>query len=144
MYLNVYVQNYYELLSLNQNASTQEIKRSFRKLALKYHPDKNKNSEESKEKFMYIVEAYEILSDEASRKKYDETLISGARSHLFSRSWSPPADFKNIYSYANLKNSHERGGMWDISQSASMGMWKATVVLFVSLAVVALVILLLR
>lgn len=138
------VQNYYEILSLNQDASTQEIKRSFRKLALKYHPDKNKNSEESKEKFMYIVEAYEVLSDESSRKKYDESLNSDVKSTVFARRWSPPADLKDIYSYANLKRTYGRGGMWDISQSASMGMWKATLVLFVSLGVVALVVLLMR
>jgi curved DNA-binding protein CbpA len=138
------VENYYELLSIRQDASFEEIRKSFRKLALKYHPDKNRNSEESKEKFMYIVEAYEVLSDESSRRKYDESIGSGKRSTFFARTWSPPADFRNIYSYANLKNSSERGGMWDISDSASMGMWKATVLLFISLGTVALLIFLLR
>ncbi|MGI0020494.1 MAG: DnaJ domain-containing protein, partial [Nitrososphaera sp.] len=56
--------NYYETLGLEPGASQDEIKKSFRSLAMKYHPDKNKNSEESRQKFMKIVEAYEVLSDE--------------------------------------------------------------------------------
>jgi DnaJ-class molecular chaperone len=49
-------------------ATSEEIKKSFRNLALKHHPDKNKNSEESRMKFMRIVEAYEVLSDEQARR----------------------------------------------------------------------------
>ena len=64
------MQDYYEVLGLSREASTEEIKKSFRIMALRYHPDKNSNSEESKEKFMYVVEAFEVLSDEGARKKY--------------------------------------------------------------------------
>jgi curved DNA-binding protein CbpA len=134
------VKDYYGVLGLNRDASYQDIKRSFRNLALKYHPDKNKNSEESKRKFMYIVEAYEVLSNESSREKYDQSFISGTPDSHFIPKWSPSSDFKTIYSYSNLKNRSEYGGMWDISQTASMGMWKATVILFISLGVVALLI----
>ena len=56
--------NYYEILEVSPDASQAEIKKSFRNLALQHHPDKNKNSEESKQKFMKIIEAYEVLSDE--------------------------------------------------------------------------------
>ncbi|MFL6362074.1 MAG: J domain-containing protein, partial [Nitrososphaeraceae archaeon] len=56
---------------MSTTASAAEIRRSFRELALKYHPDKNKNSEESKQKFVQIVEAYKLLSDENTRKEYD-------------------------------------------------------------------------
>ena len=55
--------NYYEVLGVNVGATQDEIKKSFRNLALKYHPDKNGNSEESRQKFMKIVEAYAVLSD---------------------------------------------------------------------------------
>ena len=64
--------NYYEILGVSPSATSEEIKKSFRNLALKYHPDKNRNSEESKQKFMKIVEAYEVLSDEQARKSYDD------------------------------------------------------------------------
>ena len=52
------MRNYYEVLNVSTKASAYEIKYSFRNLALKYHPDKNKNSEESKQIFMELVEAY--------------------------------------------------------------------------------------
>ena len=61
----------YSILRVSRTASPAEIRRSFRELALKYHPDKNKNSEESKQKFLQIVEAYKLLSDESTRKEYD-------------------------------------------------------------------------
>jgi DnaJ-class molecular chaperone len=138
------VQDYYKVLGLSREASTEEIKKSFRIMALRYHPDKNSNSKESNEKFMYVVEAFEVLSDEGARKKYDESFLSKHRNHKFNPTWSPSADFKNIYSYANIKNSSGQGGIWNISQEASMGMWKATVILFTSLGVMALLIFLLK
>jgi DnaJ-class molecular chaperone len=64
--------NPYKILEISSNTTTEsEIKRAFQRMALKYHPDRNKNSEESKRKFMDIVEAYEILSDNQARKNYD-------------------------------------------------------------------------
>jgi DnaJ-class molecular chaperone len=138
------VQDYYKVLGLGREASTEEIKKSFRVMALRYHPDKNSNSEESKEKFMHVVEAFEVLSDEGARRKYDESFLSKHRNDKFNLTWSPSADFKNIYSYANIKNSSGQGGIWNISQEASMGMWKATVILFTSLGVMALLIFLLK
>ena len=136
--------DYYKVLGLSREASTEEIKKSFRIMALRYHPDKNSNSEESKEKFMYVVEAFEVLSDERARKKYDESFLAKHRNHKFNPTWSPSADFKNIYSYANIKNSAGQGGIWNISQEASLGMSKATLILFTSLGVIALLIFLLK
>ena len=137
------VPNYYDILGISQNATQEEIKRSFRNLALKYHPDKNKNSEESKQKFMKIIEAYEVLSDEHSRRDYDVNSIQkrGGRAR-----WTPPADFGTVYSYDEIrrryKQSSVQGGMWDISEKASFGMWKATMLLFACLAAVLLYIIL--
>jgi DnaJ-class molecular chaperone len=128
------VNDYYKALSLNRDASYEDIKISFRRLALKYHPDKNKNSEESKKKFMHIVEAYEVLSNESSRKRYDQS-ESGSIPK-----WSPSSDFETLYSYSNLKRRSERGGMWDISQQANRGMWKATAVLFIALGIISILI----
>ena len=66
---------YYDMLELaDHSASTQDIKKAYRSLALKYHPDRNNNSEESTEKFREIAEAYETLSDPAARKDYDLSL----------------------------------------------------------------------
>jgi len=64
--------DYYKTLGVTKNASQDEIKKSYRKLALKYHPDKNKGNKESEEKFKDIGEAYEVLKDPETRKKYDK------------------------------------------------------------------------
>ncbi len=138
------MQDYYQVLGLSRKASNEDIKKAFRIMALRYHPDKNRNSEESKDKFMYIVEAFEVLSDESARKKYDESFLLIPRNDKFNLRWSPSADFNNIYSYTNIKNSAGQGGIWDISQAASLGMWKATIILFTSLGVMALLIFLLK
>lgn len=135
--------NYYEILGIEPEATLEDIKKSFRNLALKYHPDKNKNSEESRQLFMKIVEAYEVLSDEQARKNYDVA----AGSQVTSPSWTPPADFGRVYSYEEIKRKYGysrrdiQGGMWDISDRASFGMWKATFILFACLGAVVLYIL---
>ena len=63
--------NLYEILEIDKNADTNEIKKSYRKLARKWHPDKNNQSEESQEKFKKINEAYAVLSDPQKRRQYD-------------------------------------------------------------------------
>jgi len=134
--------DYYNVLELNRNASLDEIRKSFRTLALRYHPDKNKNSE-SKEKFMKIVEAYETLSDVNGKRKYDESITIKKDSPKYDFSWTPSADFEKVYSYSKIKNTYGGGGIWDIGEKASKGMWKATIILLASLASMALLILLL-
>ena len=62
---------YYKVLGVDKKASSQEIKKAYRKLAKKYHPDLNKGDEKSQEKFKEINEAYEVLGNEDKRKKYD-------------------------------------------------------------------------
>ena len=57
----------YSILGVSASASPAEIRQCFRELALKYHPDKNKNSEESRQKFMQIVEAYRVLTEDSTR-----------------------------------------------------------------------------
>ncbi len=64
-------QDYYETLEVSKGASTEEIKRSYRRLAMKYHPDHNQGNEEAEIKFKAINEAYEILKDEQKRAAYD-------------------------------------------------------------------------
>lgn len=62
----------YDVLGLNRDASEEEIKKSYRKLAMKYHPDRNPDSKEAEEKFKEAKEAYEILSDGQKRAAYDQ------------------------------------------------------------------------
>lgn len=64
--------DYYSVLGLDRSASTDEVKKAYRKLARKYHPDVNPNNEEAKQKFQQVNEANEVLSDPEKRKKYDE------------------------------------------------------------------------
>src|SRR5215204_7432327 len=64
--------DYYATLGVPRNASEDDIKKAFRKLARKYHPDVAKDKKRSEEKFKEINEAYEVLSDPTKRKKYDE------------------------------------------------------------------------
>ncbi len=65
--------DYYETLGISRNASSEDIKKAYRRLAIKYHPDKNReNSKEAEEKFKEVSEAYKILSDGEKRKIYDE------------------------------------------------------------------------
>ena len=63
-------ENPYKVLNLSNNASAEEIKKQFRKMSLKYHPDKNKE-EDAREKFQAVNEAYECLSDPNERTWYD-------------------------------------------------------------------------
>tara|TARA_Y100000741_G_scaffold314750_1_gene260306 strand:+ start:299 stop:739 length:441 start_codon:yes stop_codon:yes gene_type:complete len=66
------MKNYYNILEINKNATKEEIKSAYKKLALKYHPDKNqKNKEAAEDKFKEISEAYEVLSDESKKRNYD-------------------------------------------------------------------------
>lgn len=65
------MRDYYEILGLKREASEEEIKKAYRKLAFEYHPDKTKGDKEKEEKFKEITEAYEVLKDQEKRKNYD-------------------------------------------------------------------------
>lgn len=64
--------DYYAVLGVGKTASAEEIKKAFRKLAVKYHPDRNPNDKSAEERFKEISEAYEVLSDSEKRQKYDQ------------------------------------------------------------------------
>lgn len=64
--------DYYEVLGVAKNAEAAEIKKAYRKLALQYHPDRNPGDKEAEEKFKEAAEAYDVLSNEEKRRRYDQ------------------------------------------------------------------------
>jgi molecular chaperone DnaJ len=69
---NMAKQDYYEVLGISKSATASEIKKAYRKMAIKYHPDKNPDNKEAEEKFKQAAEAYEVLSDENKKARYDQ------------------------------------------------------------------------
>ena len=108
------IRNYYEILGVSGDASGEEIKRAFRKLARQYHPDVNPNDREAEEKFKDINEAYEVLSDETKRSQYDEFNLllrqKSSRKTIFDRNGSSRKvdwkEYPDFYSFVDqLRNS---------------------------------------
>ena len=64
--------DYYEILEVTKGATAEEIKKAYRKVALKYHPDRNQGDKAAEDKFKEAAEAYEVLSDPAKKAKYDQ------------------------------------------------------------------------
>ena len=71
--------DYYEILGVGRKASTDEIKKAYRKMAMQYHPDRNPGNKEAEEKFKEAAEAYEVLSDGTKRQRYDQFGHEGMR-----------------------------------------------------------------
>jgi len=69
--------DYYEVLGVQKNASKDDIKKAYRKLAIQYHPDKNPGNKEAEEKFKEATEAYEVLSDDQKKQAYDQFGFAG-------------------------------------------------------------------
>jgi len=84
-------EDYYKILGLEKTASGEEIKKAYRKLALKYHPDKNPDNKAAEEQFKKISEAYAVLSDAEKRKQYDNF-----GSDTFSQRYSQEDIFRNV------------------------------------------------
>jgi len=82
--------DYYEVLGVSQTAGEQEIKSAYRKLAVKYHPDKNPGDAAAEEKFKEAAEAYSVLSDADQRRRYDRFGHAGVSSSAGAGGWGAP------------------------------------------------------
>ena len=89
--------DYYEVLGIDNNASLDIIKNTYRKLALKYHPDRNKSSD-AEEKFKEISEAYAVLSDTEKRNRYDQFGHAGIDGQYSTDDIFGGVDFGDIFS----------------------------------------------
>jgi molecular chaperone DnaJ len=104
----------YEVLGVSQDASDQEIKSAYRKLALKHHPDKNPNDKNAEEKFKEAAEAYSILSDPDKRARYDRYGFSGLQGSFTGFDPSTFGDFGDIlgefFGFGDIFGGRRRGG----------------------------------
>jgi molecular chaperone DnaJ len=82
--------DYYEVLSVSRTATEQEIKSAYRRLAVKFHPDKNPNDASAEEKFKEAAEAYSVLSDAEQRRRYDRFGHAGVSSSAGAGAWGAP------------------------------------------------------
>src|SRR5258708_11647438 len=90
-----YQKDYYKTLGVPKTATAAEIKKSYRELARKWHPDANKGSTDAEERFKEITEAYNVVSDEKQRKEYDEarSMFGGFRVPAGSRPGAASGNF---------------------------------------------------
>src|SRR3954469_10582411 len=94
--------DYYKVLGINKNATTDDIKSAYRKLARKHHPDLNPNDKEAQKTFQQLNEANEVLSDPEKRKKYDQ----------YGENWK----HADQYEHAQQQGGNRGSGQWQSSQ----------------------------
>ena len=101
--------NYYEILGVTKNATADEIKKAYRTLAFKYHPDRNPGDTAAEEKFKQISAAYDVLGDEAKRRQYD---MGGYSSDSYSSAGSQSQQYQHQYQYT-YSNPFGEENFWE-------------------------------
>jgi molecular chaperone DnaJ len=103
--------DYYEILEISRQAGDDELKKAYRKAAMKYHPDRNPNNKEAEEKFKEAAEAYEVLSDPDKRRRYDQYGHSGMRAGADFHGYT---DINDIFSnFGDIFGGSFGGGIFD-------------------------------
>ena len=99
MYITMANKDYYATLGVEKSASKDEIKKAYRKLAMQYHPDRNKWDKASEEKFKQVWEAYTVLSDDGKRQQYDRFWSAGGGWNPFGWAWgfNVDVDFWDLF-----------------------------------------------
>lgn len=92
--------DYYQILGIDKNASADDVKKAYRKLARKHHPDLNPNDKEAHKKFQQINEAHEVLSDPEKRKKYDQ----------YGKDWQHAEQFEHMRRQQQQQQQYAGGG----------------------------------
>ncbi len=102
--------NYYDVLGVSKQSSQDEIKKAYRKLAMQYHPDRNKDNPKAEEKFKEISEAYAVLSDAEKRKKYDTFGAEGFKQRYSQDDIFRGFDFDEIFRNFGFGGHRTSGG----------------------------------
>ena len=119
--------DYYETLQVPRSATADEIKKSYRKLARKYHPDLNPSDKEAAEKFREVQEAYEVLSDDEKRKRYDRLGANWKAGEQFRPppNWQAESrngnDFRDFRDFGSTTDKSDLGGFSDFFESLFRG-----------------------
>ncbi|MDR0320390.1 MAG: molecular chaperone DnaJ [Treponema sp.] len=121
--------DYYEVLGVQKNASKDDIKKAYRKLAIQYHPDKNPGDKQAEEKFKEATEAYEILADDQKKSAYDQFGFSGVEGMGTGHDWSNFRGFEDIFGEGGFSSIFEsffggggfrRGSSGGVRQGANL------------------------
>lgn len=134
--------DYYKILGVTRTASQEEIKKAFRKLAIKLHPDKNPGDKKAEEKFKETNEAYDVLSDTEKRRKYDEMgpnwqqyaqRNSQSRPHPHTNARRPPPQeegmfsdfFESMFGFGQARKSHTKMRGEDVQAETTLTLEEA-------------------
>lgn len=114
--------DYYDVLGVSKNASSDEIKKAYRKVAVKYHPDRNQNNAEAEQMFKAATEAYEVLSDQQKRARYDQYGFAGVdNAHSGGFNSSAFNDFSDLFGdFSSIFDMFSGGGQARSSQGADV------------------------